>query len=111
VICRERICERQERTARGTFALGEIPTDEANWLRMSITHRLRYQCVGDHLAHPYSGKLCAQAISQRGRLWTVAWQVTARERWNNLIIAIEASNLLRNVRFELNVPPPRGNGG
>jgi hypothetical protein len=66
--------------------------------------------MGDRLARPYSGKLCAQEISQRRWLWSVARKVTAREGWRNLVIAIEASNLFRNIRFKLNVAPPRGNG-
>ena len=64
--------------------------------------------MGDRLAHPYSGKLCAQEISQRRWLWSVAGKVTTREGWRNLVIAIEASDLFRDIRFKLNVAPPRG---
>jgi len=110
VIYGERICECQERTACSTFALSELPTDKADRFRMSITYRFRHECVGDGLARPYGGKLCAHEISQRRWLWAVARKVSTRERWRNLVIAKEASDLFRDIRFKLNVTPPRGYG-
>jgi hypothetical protein len=64
--------------------------------------------MGDRLVHPYSGELCTQEISQRCWLWSVARKVTTREGWGNSVIAIEASDLFRDIRFKLNVAPPRG---
>ena len=66
--------------------------------------------MGDRLAHPYSRKLCAHEISQRRWLWSVARKVASWEGWRNLVIAKEASDLFRDIRFELNVAPPRGYG-